>query len=99
MVKDREDTLVGLTAGAGEVIALAAELSADRIVKLRAYVGNPDTGDAPATAHTLARLTQSLLLTPDGPPRLGHGGPPEGLRRRGDRPDGAGTLTAAEITG
>jgi AcrR family transcriptional regulator len=70
MVKDREDTLVGLTAGAGDVIELAAELSADRIVKLRAYVGNPDTDDAAATAHTLARLTQSLLLTPDGPPRL-----------------------------
>ena len=70
MVKDREDTLIGLTARAGEVIALAAELSADRIVKLRAYVGNPHTDDAPAVAQTLARLTQSLLLTPDGPPRL-----------------------------
>ena len=75
MVKDREDTLIGLTARAGDVIALAAELSADRIVKLRAYVGAPPTGDgdpanAEATAHTLARLTQSLLLTPDGPPRL-----------------------------
>ncbi len=70
MVKDREDTLVGLTARAGEVIALSAELSADRIVKLRAYVGNPSTDDAPAVAQTLARLTQSLLLTPDGPPRL-----------------------------
>lgn len=70
MVKDREDTLIGLTARAGEVIALAAELSADRIVRLRAYVGNPHTADAAATAHTLARLTQSLLLTPDGPPRL-----------------------------
>lgn len=70
MVKDREDTLVGLTAGAGAVIALAAELAADRIRRLRAYVGNPETADAEATAHTLARLTQSLLLTPDGPPRL-----------------------------
>lgn len=75
MVKDREDTLIGLTARAGDVIALAAELSADRIIKLRAYVGAPRTGDgdranAEATAHTLARLTQSLLLTPDGPPRL-----------------------------
>ena len=70
MVKDREDTLVGLTGRAGEVIALSAELSADRIIKLRAYVGNPETADALAVAHTLARLTQSLLLTPDGPPRL-----------------------------
>jgi AcrR family transcriptional regulator len=75
MLKDREDTLIGLTAGAGDVIALAAELSADRIVKLRAYVGTPpakdgDADEVMAVAHTLARLTQSLLLTPDGPPRL-----------------------------
>ncbi len=75
MVKDREDTLIGLTARAGEVIALSAELSADRIVKLRAYVGNPPTQEGKtdevvAVAQTLARLTQSLLLTPDGPPRL-----------------------------
>ncbi len=70
MVKDREDTLIGLTAHAGDVIALAAELSADRIRKLRTYVGNTDSSDALATGHTLARLTQSLLLTPDGPPRL-----------------------------
>jgi AcrR family transcriptional regulator len=70
MVKDREDTLVGLTARAGDVIALAAQLSADRIRRLRAHVGNPETDDVDATAHTLARLTQSLLLTPDGPPRL-----------------------------
>ncbi len=70
MVKDREDTLIGLTARAGDVIALAAELSADRIRQLRAYVGHTDTSDALATGHTLARLTQSLLLTPDGPPRL-----------------------------
>ena len=27
---------------AGEVLALTAELSADRILKLRAYVGNPE---------------------------------------------------------
>ncbi len=75
MVKDREDTLIGLTARAGGIIALSAELSADRIVKLRAYVGAPppkegDTDDVMAVAHTFARLTQSLLLTPDGPPRL-----------------------------
>lgn len=70
MVKDREDTLLGLTERAGDVIALAAELAADRVRQLRAYVGNPDTSDALATGHTLARLTQSLLLTPAGPPRL-----------------------------
>ncbi|MDQ4052520.1 MAG: TetR/AcrR family transcriptional regulator [Actinomycetota bacterium] len=70
MVKDPDDTLVGLTARAGDAIDLAAGLVADRIVKLRAYVGNGDTSNAGAVGHTLARLTQSLLLTPDGPPRL-----------------------------
>jgi AcrR family transcriptional regulator len=67
---DREDALVGLTARAGDALALAAELSADRIRKLRAHVGNPETADVVAVSVTLARLTQSLLLTPDGPPRL-----------------------------
>jgi len=70
MLMDREDALVGLTERAGDALALAAELSADRIRKLRAYVGNPETADVVAVSVTLARLTQSLLLTPDGPPRL-----------------------------
>jgi AcrR family transcriptional regulator len=70
MLMDREDALVGLTERAGDALALAAELSADRIRKLRAYVGNPETADIVAVSVTLARLTQSLLLTPDGPPRL-----------------------------
>jgi AcrR family transcriptional regulator len=70
MLMDREDALVGLTERAGDALALAAELSADRIRKLRAYVGNPETADIVPVSVTLARLTQSLLLTPDGPPRL-----------------------------
>ena len=70
MLTDREDALVGLTARAGDALALAAELSADRIRKLRAYVGNREVTDVVAVSVTLARLTQSLLLTPDGPPRL-----------------------------
>jgi AcrR family transcriptional regulator len=70
MLMDREDALVGLTARAGDALALAAELSADRIRKLRAYLGNPETADVVSVSVTLARLTQSLLLTPDGPPRL-----------------------------
>jgi AcrR family transcriptional regulator len=70
MLMDREDALVGLTERAGDALALAAELSADRIRKLRAFVGNPETADIVPVSVTLARLTQSLLLTPDGPPRL-----------------------------
>jgi AcrR family transcriptional regulator len=70
MLTDREDALVGLTERAGDALALAAELSADRIRKLRAYVGNPEKRDIAAVSVTLARLTQSLLLTPDGPPLL-----------------------------
>ena len=70
MLMDREDALVGLTERAGDALALAAELSADRIRKLRAYVGNPEKRDIAAVSVTLARLTQSLLLTPDGPPLL-----------------------------
>ncbi len=43
MLMDREDALVGLTERAGDALALAAELSADRIRKLRGTtIGNPD---------------------------------------------------------
>lgn len=70
MLRDREDTLVGLTERAGDIIALAASLSGPRIVALRHHVGNDRTDDVPAVAATLARLTQSLLLTPSGPPDI-----------------------------
>lgn len=70
MLKDREDTLVGLTARAGDALTLSAGLVADRIRSLRAHVGNERTDDVTAIAVTLGRLTQSLLLTPDAPPRL-----------------------------
>ncbi|MFL6108891.1 MAG: TetR family transcriptional regulator [Marmoricola sp.] len=67
---DREETLVGLTLKAGETLTLSSALVADRIRTLRAYVGNTDVADIDDLAGTLARLTQSLLLTPDAPPRL-----------------------------
>ncbi|WP_232679711.1 TetR/AcrR family transcriptional regulator [Nocardioides sp. R-C-SC26] len=69
-VLDRDETLVGLTERAGAIIALSADLVAARVVALRAHVGNPRTDDVAAVAQTLARITQSLLLTPDGPPDL-----------------------------
>lgn len=67
---DREETLAGLTFNAGETLTLSAALVADRIRSLRAYVGNTTTEDVDDVAVTLARLAQSLLLTPDAPPRL-----------------------------
>lgn len=70
MLKDREDTLVGLTARAGDALTLSAGLVADRIRSLRAHVGNTRTDDIDSIAVTLGRLTQSLLLTPGTPPRL-----------------------------
>jgi AcrR family transcriptional regulator len=67
---DREQTLMGLTLDAGDTLTLAATLSSDRIRKLRAYVGNTDVTDIEDLSGTFARLAQSLLLTPDAPPRL-----------------------------
>ncbi|MCX6397888.1 MAG: helix-turn-helix domain containing protein [Propionibacteriales bacterium] len=68
---DREQTLLGLTLGAGDTLAVSSLLVADRIRALRAYVGNVRTDDVDDLAATLARLAQSLLITPDAPPRLG----------------------------
>jgi AcrR family transcriptional regulator len=70
LVIDREETLAGLTVNAGETLTLSSALVADRIRSLRAYVGNPAADDIEDQAVTLARLAQSLLLTPDAPPRL-----------------------------
>jgi len=70
LVIDREETLAGLTLNAGETLTLSSALVADRIRALRAYVGNASATDVDDLAGTLARLAQSLLLTPDAPPRL-----------------------------
>lgn len=67
---DQDDTLLGLTVHAGETLTLAAALVADRIRTLRAYTGNTETDDIDGLAGTLARLTQSFVLTPDAPPQL-----------------------------
>ncbi|CAB4692854.1 unannotated protein [freshwater metagenome] len=72
---DRDETLVGLTFGAGPALTLSAGLVADRVRALRVHRAGaapsdelPD--DVAALAITLARLTQSLLLTPDAGPSL-----------------------------
>ncbi|WP_310964848.1 TetR/AcrR family transcriptional regulator [Nocardioides terrisoli] len=67
---DPDETLAGLTLRAGDVIALASTLAADRMRRLRAYVGNTHVDDIDDLAGTFARIAQSLLLTPDAPPRL-----------------------------
>jgi len=67
---DQDDTLLALTVHAGETLTLSAALVADRIRSLRSYVGNTGTDDVDDLAGTLARLTQSFVLTPDAPPQL-----------------------------
>lgn len=72
---DREQTLEALTAGAGEVITLAAEYLSGKIVAIRVRRAELDghpvrTDDVDGLAAVLTRLTQSLLLTPSGPPRV-----------------------------
>lgn len=68
---DREQTLLGLTLEAGPTLTVSSMLVADRVRSLRAYVGNDETDDVEDLAGTMARLAQSLLITPDAPPRLG----------------------------
>ncbi|MCZ4499828.1 MAG: TetR/AcrR family transcriptional regulator [Marmoricola sp.] len=67
---DQDDTLVALTLSAGETLTLSAALVADRIRSLRAHADNPATDDVDDLAGTLARLTQSFVLTPSAPPVL-----------------------------
>jgi len=67
---DREETLVSLTFDAGPTLSVSAAFCAERVRQLRAHVGEGRTDDVDALSVTLARLAQSLLLTPDGPPAL-----------------------------
>ena len=71
VAKDRDETLVGLTEKSGDVITMSSALVADRIRSLRAYAGSPVADDVDGLGAVLARLTQSLPLTPTGPPDLG----------------------------
>lgn len=72
---DRDETLRSLTVGAGGVLELSAAFLTEKIVEVRERVAAargepPRLDDVPALSAVLARLTQSLLLTSDGPPRL-----------------------------
>lgn len=66
---DRDEILRALTIGAGRVLELASQYLAVRIREIRAHSGgSTDTAEIAALSGVLARLTQSMLLTPDGPP-------------------------------
>lgn len=67
---DPDETLAGLTLRAGDVLAVASMFVADRIRRLRAFVGSARIDDIDDLAGTFARIAQSLLLTPDASPRL-----------------------------
>ena len=71
---DRDETLAGLTVHAADVLTLSAHLVSDRVRALRVWRSGEAPADAvddvDALAVTLARLAQSLVLTPDAPPRL-----------------------------
>ncbi|MGV0624471.1 helix-turn-helix domain-containing protein [Mycolicibacter minnesotensis] len=66
---DGDETLRALTVGAGNVVELASAFLAERIHTIRQRSGgSTDPGEIHSLSAVLARLTQSLLLTPDGPP-------------------------------
>lgn len=68
---DRDETLRGLTIGAGRVIELASTYLAGQIRRIRErFGGSLDPDEIRALSAVLARLTQSLMLTPDGPPAV-----------------------------
>lgn len=68
---DRDETLRALTVGAADVLELAAAFVAERVEMIRQRSGgSTDAGEIAALSGALARLTQSLLLTPDGPPQV-----------------------------
>jgi AcrR family transcriptional regulator len=67
---DRDETLAALTVGAGPVLDFAAQVMVDRITALHRWRGTEPPADARALGYTLARLMQSLVLTPGSGPRL-----------------------------
>lgn len=68
---DRDETLRALTVGAGGVVEMASAFLAERIRLIRERSGgSTDASEIGSLSAVLARLTQSLLLTPDGPPQV-----------------------------
>lgn len=69
LLVDREDTLASLTVDAGPILTFCSQVLADRIRALRRWAELPEES-VDDLAIMLTRLAQSLVLTPDGPPRL-----------------------------
>ncbi len=69
LVVDREETLTALTIEAGPVLKMCTAVLAERIRALHRWQGRPDAA-VDDLAAALARLAQSLVLTPAAPPRL-----------------------------
>ncbi|MEB3032302.1 TetR/AcrR family transcriptional regulator [[Mycobacterium] nativiensis] len=68
---DRDETLRALTVGAGRVVEMASAFLAERIRLVRERTGgSTDAAEIGSLSAVLARMTQSLLLTPDGPPHV-----------------------------
>jgi AcrR family transcriptional regulator len=67
---DREQTLVALTVGAGPVLDVAAQVMVGRITALHRWRGTEPPAEVRSLGYTLARLMQSLVLTPGSGPGL-----------------------------
>ena len=69
LVVDREETLTALTIDAGPVLKMCTGVLAERIHALHRWQGRT-ASSVDDLAAALARLAQSLVLTPAAPPRL-----------------------------
>jgi len=67
---DRELILYSMTTGAGDVLAFAADVLAQRVRDLHAWRGTTPPADPQDLGHTVARLIQSLVLTTNAGPDL-----------------------------
>lgn len=67
---DREQVLAAMTIGAADILAFAADVLSLRIRELHRWQGTEPPAAITDVAFTIARLIQSLVLTPGGGPRL-----------------------------
>lgn len=67
---DRDVIAVGMTSGAADVLAFAADVLAQRVRDLHDWRGTEPPADPHDLGFTVARLIQSLVLTPGAGPDL-----------------------------
>lgn len=67
---DRDETLAWLTIDAGAALSIATAYVVGTVTELRTALDLPDRPPVETVAATIVRVVQSLVLTPDGPPRL-----------------------------